>query len=452
MPQQILCYIGKSGTLVNTSWAATVKPTSTAGASMFMGSYDPAVCEKSKQPNTTMEYMVFTGWNTGGTIGSYGWVYTSDPRTGAAPFVNFELGIAWTSTTAGTLTLTYAQTGVGDLNEGQSISNIDTCGRIEAQISNNDFSGYTYYSSMQMRLGFGSSTFGSGWSGNISVDSSQTMAAVADMTSNKAQTMHRTSMTVHSCSLAYAHGYASMTGTQVCQLMESQLSGQNLAGVVAWTDNRGAIQSANSSAALGVNNGNSNPTYCVDRTSIVEYPRSYTAFDATTGAYLPSSISALYFNTSATDRGGRAWDTLDGSYWYYNASTGYHTQYSTNPAMDLYCSAGRDGCSVYPGSEADLNGDGVQDGYFANNSLPDGVTVTSRLGPSSTAVLRATDITEVPAPLDASSCGLTVSATSTDPASLTCGAANGNKAWAVPTIADVPGAMNFVNGVAQATA
>ena len=62
---------------------------------------------------------------------------------------------------------------------------MDTCGRIEAQISNNDFSGYTYYSSMQMRMGLDFSTRGSGWSGNNSVDYSQTMAAVADMTSNK---------------------------------------------------------------------------------------------------------------------------------------------------------------------------------------------------------------------------------------------------------------------------
>ena len=152
-----------------------------------------------------------------------------------------------------------------------------------------------------------------------------------DSFSWQAQTVHSTSITVHSCSLAYA--YFSMTGTQVCQLFESELSGgtTNLAGVVAWTDNRGAIQSANSSAALGVNSGNSNPTYCVDRTSIVEYPRSYTAFDATTGANLPSSISAVYFNTSTTDRSGRAWDTPDGSYRYYNASTGYYTQYSTTP-------------------------------------------------------------------------------------------------------------------------
>jgi hypothetical protein len=474
-PRQILCYVGLSGAFKPATWSSTEQTESSN--TPYLSKYDPALCDKTKKTNQTYDYMVVMPWRESPTsIKIYGWYYDGQyggsPRTGLVPDVSFDIEYKAKSDIEGSLQMSYSYENVETQQDLKiTVDKANTCGEITGTIDtkNNVFSTVTYKAKTAFSMAFNSTFFGNTWTGSVSVKMQAETAAVIDIANKKAQTTESTTMALNpGCTLAQGGRTRRRSkgkgggGTNACSEMADsfQKQAKNVAGVVAFNDNQAAIQTAKSTALLGVSQGSKTPNFCLDRKSSVEYARDYLLFDGSTGeaAKWPSDAgtyySAYYWNTTKTDRSGVPWNEY--RYWWSGGSSTYYP--SGRPAIALGCRGDRptfEDCWISPSSERDLNNDGTEDGYYGVNSLPDGSTVTSskyqRGFYSKTYITKANRVVDVPASLPTGSCTPTIDTTATDPSTLTCTSGrNGNSAWSYPTVAsDMP--FSYIDGVAIST-
>jgi len=183
-----------------------------------------------------------------------------------------------------------------------------------------------------------------------------------------------------------------------------------------------------------------------------EHVRSYTIFNATTGAMATGMSGNNFYGyldigsqDSMQDRSGAAFNTTQRTQ-FVNGQA-----YSVNRAATIGCNGWAGDCQQMGTSVRDINADGIPDGYFAAQDLTDGTTVASSSG-SQTYVVKATDITLVPGSLSVGDCSaITLGRSDVDPSTLTCGRQPANHApgLAVPA---VPSVLTYINGVEQISA
>ena len=232
------------------------------------------------------------------------------------------------------------------------------------------------------------------------------------------------------------------------------------AAMMAFNDDKAGIQTADSTAELGVSTGSAIPQVCMDRKGSAKvYPMNYNLYVAETGELWqpanPMGQVTLYnFNTSTTDQNGNIWAGMDYPLW----KTDYTGPATPQPVGRMFCHSGQD-CYYGPSEQrADLGGH-----YFGKNSLPDGFTFSASslsghshdnsAGYTGNTIVKWEDVLVVPPQVAAGQCSALTLAAMISPApdTLNCGSASaknvaqeGNKAMAIPT---VPTKDTYINGV-----
>ena len=407
-------------------------------------------------------------------IKAYVWVYNQDPKLGGkTPFVTCETTFTLVNTGSGE-SLQTKLTGVSlmydmKVTEAQSDFTMTAagCGKISATVENDNFKGLTSFGAQNVKQTMFMDMSGNGGSGiaKFEMTNAQSDGAVMETGtsgSGKAQTRRVGVFALTNCTAGDVHPQGAQMCSQIAAQQEASMSKQQ-AAMMAFDDNKAAIQTANSTANLGVNTGDTIPQHCLNRAGNAKlYPFNYKLFDPTTGevwvAPTPGGESCWYLtNSSLYDVNGKPWGSLEYPLW----NAGYTALVNPQPVMRFCCMESGNNCWVQ-GTDVDVDGDGTTDGHFGANTITDATTVgNAQLGPhpwensagsSGNFLIKHEDTLVVPPSQAASQCSsLSLSALTPAPDTLNCGSAsspdvsqNGNKAFTVPSI---PTANTYVDGV-----
>lgn len=478
-------------------------PASGDNTGVELASFDAGVCFTNVPRNESTLWLMYQGWHTGNPdatgifhIHAYIWYYNSqfnqNPTIDASqPAASIEVDFTVETSSEqgsarlGTNVLTSKPTGFDftydlTLNSTSSFSSYSGhvdytgCGKGEGAISWDSVQKIPVYSSLksystdtqkvhfEYNTNYDSDCTGTGSSAvcQADVEVLQQNAAVldkspSDLTSGMAQTVRLGTFVMPKCvGLSQADCDANENYWKATFIHEQ-------AAVMEFNADKAALQTANTTSNLGVNQGNAVPGYCLDRNSVKTYPEEYYMFDTSTGElWTPDTKDwlALYHrNTTATDANGKAWSAFPYS-WVTDADGN-----AIDHGARVYCHRSGSSCSVWPASSQDIDGDGVADGYFADNTIADGTTFDSSKGlwgggpnPGQNVILKYENVLLAPTQVSASECNsltLTPLPSNTAPDTLNCGssanpttATNGNRQFAVPTC---PSTETYVDGVRQ---
>jgi len=294
----------------------------------------------------------------------------------------------------------------------------------------------------------------------VQQDAALTSTYATEPNSRNGQTLRLGTFNMSKCT-----GVSSDTCSWNEAAWQSQLVRQQAASM-SFNENQGAVQTANSTSNLGVNQGNAIPDFCLDRRSVKKYPSEYMLFDTGTGELWQPTDTAnpnlvlFHQNTTATDANGKAWLPFPYSWWTINGSTIDHG------ALLVCVGSGAD-CYAGPSSNQDLDGDAQREGEIADNIMDDGTTFDSSNSVPEryintgfngempeTTILKHQDVLLVPKQVSPSNCtSLTLSQESTAPDTLHCGstsapttATNGNRHFEIPTC---PSTETYIDGIRQ---
>jgi len=481
----------------------TAAPASGDNTGVELASFDAGLCSTDVQRNVSTVWLMYQGWHTGNPdaigifhIHAYMWFY--DGRFDQNPTINASQPVAsievdFTVETSseqgsarlGTNVLTSKPTGFDftydltlDLTlPGSSNSqHVDKtgCGKGEGAISWDSVQNIPVYSSLksyssdiekdhfEFNTNYDSDCTGTGSSAvcQVDIEARQQNAAVldkspSDLTSGMAQTVRLGTFVMPKCDgLSQAN----------CDLNENNWKAQLIheqAAVMEFNADKAALQTATTTSNLGVNQDNAVPQYCLDRNSVKKYPREYYMFDTSTGElWTPDTknwLELYHRNTTATDANGKAWTAFPYS-WFTDADGN-----AIDHGAYVWCHRSGSSCWVSRGSTQDVDGDGVADGYFSDNTIADGTTFDSSKGlwgygpnPGQNVILKYENVLLAPTQVSASACNsltLTPLPSNTAPDTLNCGssanpttATNGNRQFAVPTC---PSTETYMDGVRQ---